>query len=294
MTDNGMKSIYQKRTRIGDNVLKALIYLAAGVAIALLVGIMGYVFVRGLPQVSWQLLSTVQSSLKGTFGILGNIINTIYIIVITLIIAAPIGIGSAIYLNEYAKPGKLVRTIEFTTEILSGIPSIIFGLFGMVFFGMTLKLGYSVLTGSFTLTLMVLPLITRNTQEALKTVPDSYRSGALGIGATKWYMIRTILLPSAAPGILTGVILSIGRIVGESAALLFTAGSGYYLPKGGMGLFRKLFESGGTMTIELYLQMAKGKYDVAFGIACVLLALVLLLNLLTKYLAGRLNVENRK
>ena len=175
MTDNSMKSIYQKRTRIGDNILKVLIYLAAGVAIALLVGIMGYVFVRGLPQVSWQLLSTVQSSLKGTFGILGNIINTIYIIVITLIIAAPIGIGSAIYLNEYAKPGKLVRTIEFTTEILSGIPSIIFGLFGMVFFGMTLKLGYSVLTGSFTLTLMVLPLITRNTQEALKTVPDSYR-----------------------------------------------------------------------------------------------------------------------
>lgn len=153
MTDNRMKSIYQKRTRIGDNILKVLIYLAAGVAIALLVGIMGYVFVRGLPQVSWQLLSTVQSSLKGTFGILGNIINTIYIIVITLIIAAPIGIGSAIYLNEYAKPGKLVRTIEFTTEILSGIPSIIFGLFGMVFFGMTLKLGYSVLTGSFTLTL---------------------------------------------------------------------------------------------------------------------------------------------
>lgn len=187
MTDNRMKSICQKRTRIGDNILKVLIYLAAGVAIALLVGIMGYVFVRGLPQVSWQLLSTVQSSLKGTFGILGNIINTIYIIVITLIIAAPIGIGSAIYLNEYAKPGKLVRTIEFTTEILSGIPSIIFGLFGMVFFGMTLKLGYSVLTGSFTLTLMVLPLITRNTQEALKTVPDSYRSGALGIGATKWY-----------------------------------------------------------------------------------------------------------
>ena len=144
MTDNRMKSIYQKRTRIGDNILKVLIYLAAGVAIALLVGIMGYVFVRGLPQVSWQLLSTVQSSLKGTFGILGNIINTIYIIGnYPDLIAAPIGIGSAIYLNEYAKPGKLVRTIEFTTEILSGIPSIIFGLFGMVFFGMTLKLGYS-------------------------------------------------------------------------------------------------------------------------------------------------------
>ena len=287
MTDNSMKSIYQKRTRIGDNILKVLIYLAAGVAIALLVGIMGYVFVRGLPQVSWQLLSTVQSSLKGTFGILGNIINTIYIIVITLIIAAPIGIGSAIYLNEYAKPGKLVRTIEFTTEILSGIPSIIFGLFGMVFFGMTLKLGYSVLTGSFTLTLMVLPLITRNTQEALKTVPDSYRSGALGIGATKWYMIRTILLPSAAPGILTGVILSIGRIVGESAALLFTAGSGFQLPK---NLFGKLFESSGTLTIQLYRSMQKAKYDQAFGIAVVLLIIVLVINLLTRFLTNRFDV----
>lgn len=291
MTDNSMKSIYQKRTRIGDNILKVLIYLAAGVAIALLVGIMGYVFVRGLPQVSWQLLSTVQSSLKGTFGILGNIINTIYIIVITLIIAAPIGIGSAIYLNEYAKPGKLVRTIEFTTEILSGIPSIIFGLFGMVFFGMTLKLGYSVLTGSFTLTLMVLPLITRNTQEALKTVPDSYRSGALGIGATKWYMIRTILLPSAAPGILTGIILSIGRIVGESAALLFTAGSGFQLPK---NLFGKLFESSGTLTIQLYLSMQKAKYDQAFGIAVVLLIIVLGINLLTRFLTNRFDVTKLK
>ena len=291
MTDNSMKSIYQKRTRIGDNILKALIYLAAGVAIALLVGIMGYVFVRGLPQVSWQLLSTVQSSLKGTFGILGNIINTIYIIVITLIIAAPIGIGSAIYLNEYAKPGKLVRTIEFTTEILSGIPSIIFGLFGMVFFGMMLKLGYSVLTGSFTLTLMVLPLITRNTQEALKTVPDSYRSGALGIGATKWYMIRTILLPSAAPGIMTGVILSIGRIVGESAALLFTAGSGFQLPK---NLFGKLFESSGTLTIQLYLSMQKAKYDQAFGIAVVLLIIVLGINLLTRFLTNRFDVTKLK
>ena len=291
MTDNRMKSIYQKRTRIGDNILKVLIYLAAGVAIALLVGIMGYVFVRGLPQVSWQLLSTVQSSLKGTFGILGNIINTIYILVITLIIAAPIGIGSAIYLNEYAKPGKLVRTIEFTTEILSGIPSIIFGLFGMVFFGMTLKLGYSVLTGSFTLTLMVLPLITRNTQEALKTVPDSYRSGALGIGATKWYMIRTILLPSAAPGILTGVILSIGRIVGESAALLFTAGSGFQLPK---NLFGKLFESSGTLTIQLYLSMQKAKYDQAFGIAVVLLIIVLGINLLTRFLTNRFDVTKLK
>ena len=291
MTELGEKSIYQKRVRKSDQLLKGLIYLAAVLSIALLVGIMAYVFVRGIPQLSWTFLSTVQSAKRGTFGILGNIVNTLYIIVVTLVIAAPVGIGSAIYLNEYAKPGKLVRLIEFTTEILSGIPSIIFGLFGMVFFGATLHLGYSILTGSFTLTLMVLPLITRNTQEALKTVPDSYRSGALGIGATKWYMIRTILLPSAMPGILTGIILSIGRIVGESAALLFTAGSGFQLPK---SLFGKLFESSGTMTIQLYLSMQKAKYDQAFGIAVVLLLVVLGINFLTRYLTSRFDVTKLK
>ena len=285
------ESIYGKHVRSSDMLFTGLIYGCTAVSLLILVGILGYTFVRGIPHVTWSFLSTASSAVKGTFGILGNIINTIYIIVITLIIAAPIGIGSAIYLNEYAKPGKLVRTIEFTTEILSGIPSIIFGLFGMVFFGMTLKLGYSVLTGSFTLTLMVLPLITRNTQEALKTVPDSYRSGALGIGATKWYMIRTILLPSAAPGILTGVILSIGRIVGESAALLFTAGSGFQLPK---NLFGKLFESSGTLTIQLYLSMQKAKYDQAFGIAVVLLIIVLGINLLTRFLTNRFDVTKLK
>ena len=191
------QSIYGKHVRTSDVILTVLIYAAASVSILLLIGIMGYVFVRGLPVISWQFLSTVQSSISGTFGILGNIVNTLYIVVITLLIATPIGIGAAIYLNEYAKPGKIVKIIEFTTETLSGIPSIIFGLFGMVFFGNTLGLGYSILTGALTLSLMVLPLITRTTQEALKTVPDSYRSGALGIGATKWYMIRTILLPTA-------------------------------------------------------------------------------------------------
>lgn len=289
MTSSG--SIYNKKICLSDQVLTALIYLAAVLAISLLVGIMGYVFVRGFPQISWQFLSTVQSARRGTFGILGNIINTLYIIVITLVTAVPVGIGSAIYLNEYAKPGRMVRMIEFTTEILSGIPSIIFGLFGMVFFGSALKLGYSILTGSFTLTLMVLPLITRSTQEALKTVPDSYRLGALGIGATKWYMIRTILLPSAAPGILTGIILSIGRIVGESAALLFTAGSGFQLPR---NLFSKLFESSGTMTIQLYLSMQNAKYDQAFGIAVVLLFVVLGINFLTKYLTGKFDVTKLK
>lgn len=289
MTD--CTSIYNKRVRASDQALMGLICLSAFIAISLLVGIIGYVFVRGVPQLSWQFISTVQSARKGTFGILGNIINTLYIIIITLAIAAPVGIGSAIYLNEYAKPGRMVRTIEFTTEILAGIPSIIFGLFGMVFFGSTLKLGYSVLTGSFTLTLMVLPLITRSTQEALMTVPDSYRSGALGIGATKWYMIRTILLPSAAPGILTGIILSVGRIVGESAALLFTAGSGFQLPK---SLFGKLFESSGTMTIQLYLSMQNAKYNQAFGIAALLIIIVLGINFLTRYLTGKIDVTKLK
>ena len=284
-------SICNKRIRMSDQILKGLIYAAAGIAILILIGIMGYVFVRGIPQISWEFLTTVPSTRKGTFGIIGNIVNTIYIIVITLLIATPVGIGSAIYLNEYAKPGKFVRVIEFTTEILSGIPSIIFGLFGMVFFGVTLKLGYSILTGSFTLTLMILPLNPRNTQEALKTVPDSYRSGALGIGATKWYMIRTILLPSAMPGILTGVILAIGRIVGESAALLFTAGSGFLLPK---NLFSKLFESSGTMTIQLYLSMQKAQYDQAFGIAVVLLIIVLGINFLTKFLTSKFDVTKLK
>ena len=283
-------SIYNRRVRVSDQILKGLIYLAAAIAIAILIGIMGYVFVRGIPQISWEFLSTVQSSIKGTFGILGNIVNTLYIIVITLVLAVPIGVGSAIYLNEYAKPGKLVDSIEFTTEILSGIPSIIFGLFGMVVFGTVMKLQYSVLTGAFTLTLMVLPLITRNTQEALRTVPDSYRSGALGIGATKWYMIRTILLPSAAPGILTGIILAVGRIVGESAALLFTAGSGFQLPR---GIFSELFESSGTLTIQLYLSMQKAQYDQAFGIAVVLLVIVLCINLLARFVTVKFGTNKK-
>ena len=284
-------SIYDKKIRPSDYVLKGLIYLAAVFSILLLIAIMGYVFVRGIPQISWQFLTTAPSTIKGTFGIAGNILNTLYIIVITLLIATPLGVGSAIYLNEYARPGRLVRLIEFTTETLSGIPSIIFGLFGMVFFGQSLYLGYSILTGAFTLTLMILPLITRNTQEALKTVPLSYRSGALGIGATKWYMIRTILLPSAMPGIITGIILAIGRIVGESAALLFTAGSSYLLPRTASGYLSKILESGGTMTIQLYLSMSKAQYDAAFGIAAVLLIIVLVINFLTRVLSKKFDVS---
>ena len=284
-------SIMNGKARISDIIIKILIYISAGFSVILLIGIIGYVFIKGIGSVNFSFLTTVTSTLKKTVGIAGNIVNTLYIIVITLLIATPVGIGSAIYLNEYAKPGKLVRAIEFTTETLSGIPSIIFGLFGMVFFGNVMGFGYSILTGSLTLTIMVLPLITRNTQEALKTVPESYRSGALAMGATKWYMIRTILLPSAMPGIITGVILAIGRIVGESAALLFTAGSGYLLPKSGMGFLTKIMESGGTLTIQLYVSMAKAEYSTAFGIAVVLLIIVLFINFLTKYLAKKFDVS---
>ena len=281
--------------KIKNFFLYGLIYLCVALSIIVLVGIIGYVFAKGIGSVNWGFLTQVTSVLKGTVGIAGNIVNTLLIIVITMLIATPIGVGSAIYLNEYAKPGKIVNTIEYATETLSGIPSIIFGLFGMMFFVETLNLGYCILSGSLTLILMVLPLITRNTQEALKTVPDSYRSGAIGLGAGKWHMIRTILLPSAMPGIVTGVILAIGRIIGESAALLFTAGSANMLCKSFAGFFKKILQSGGSLTIQLYLSAtAQGDFDTAFGIATVLLVLVFLINLLTKSLARKLDVNKKK
>lgn len=282
-----MTSINTKKRHPADILMYIAIYLCAAFSVALLLGIIGYVLVKGVSSVSWEFLTSVTSVLHGTTGIAGNIVNTIYIILITMLIATPIGVGAAVYLNEYARPGKLVSLIEFATETLSGIPSIIFGLFGMMFFGQTLDLSYSILTGSFTMVLMVLPLITRNTQEALKTVPDSYRNGAIGLGSGKWYMIRTILLPSAMPGIITGVILAVGRIVGESAALLFTAGSSGLMPKGFTDLLRKATQSGGTLTIQLYLSATKGEFGVAFGIALVLLIIVLGINFLTKALAKK-------
>lgn len=276
-----------KRKRPTDTLVYGLIYLCAGISVVILLGIIIYIFVKGVTQVTPTFLTTVTSVLKGTVGIVGNIVNTFYIILITMLIATPIGIGAAIYLNEYAKPGKLVSIIEFATETLSGIPSIIFGLFGMMFFGQTLGFGYSILTGSLTLILMVLPLLTRNTQEALKTVPDSYRTGAVGLGSGKWHMIRTILLPSAMPGIITGVILSVGRIVGESAALIFTAGSG-------KKIVNSIFNSGGSLTVQLYLSAtSEGDFDTAFGIAVVLLLVVLVINVLTKVLTKKFAKGNK-
>ena len=276
-----------------DNLALGAIYLAACFTEILLAGIIVYVFIRGFSSVSLSFLTSVSSVLKGTVGIAGNIVNTLYIVFLTLFIATPIGIGSAIWLNEYAGKSRFVRLIEFATETLAAIPSVIFGLFGMMFFGTTLGFGYSILTGSLTLTLMILPLITRNTQEALRAVPDSYRDGAIGMGAAKWYMIRTILLPSAMPGIVTGIILAVGRIVGESAALLFTAGSGYLLPKAGTGFIHKIMESGGTLTVQLYLSMSKAQYDVSFGIAVVLLCIVMVLNILAKIPAGKPDAANK-
>ena len=272
-------SILVKKKRPFDNVAYALIYMSALISVGILVGIIIYVTIKGLSNVNWAFLTTERSALKGTTGIAGNIVNTLYIVVVTIVIATPIGVGSAIYLNEYARPGKLVKIIEFTTETLAGIPSIIFGMFGLVLFNQAFHLGYSLLTGALTLTLMVLPLITRNTQEALKTVPKSYRDGALGMGAGKWHMIRTIILPSAMPGIITGIILAIGRIVGESAALL--------------SFFMKIREAGGTLTIEMYFRMSDGKYGQAFGIGLVLLVVVLGINFIAKWLAARFDV-NRK
>ena len=280
---------------IKDSLIRTLIYLCAAFSVLLLIGIIVYVLVKGVSAVNWSFLTSVTSVLKGTVGIAGNIVNTILIIFITMVIATPIGIGSAIYLNEYAKPGMVVTVIEYATETLSGIPSIIFGLFGMMFFGEKMGLGYSLMTGALTLIIMVLPLITRNTQEALKTVPNTYRNGAIGLGSGKWHMIRTILIPSAMPGIITGTMLAVGRIVGESAALLFTAGSAKQLSNGIEGLLDKPFQSGGTLTIQMYLSAtSEGDFETAFGIAVVLLIIVLGINLGTKALTKHFDVTRKE
>ena len=283
-----MNSLFVKKHRLSDHILSFLIQLCSFTAVALLVVIIGYIVMRGIPHFSLSILTQTSSVLKGTVGILPNIINTIYMIIVTLLIAGPIGIGGAFYLNEYATNKKFVEIISFTTEVLAGIPSIIYGLFGMLFFGELLKLDYSILNGALTLAIMILPIISRNTQVALQAVPKSYREAALGIGATKWYMIRTVLLPSAIPGILTGIILAMGRIIAESAALLFTAGSVGVLPT---NLFKHLFSSGATLTIELYIQMGRSNYDIAFVIALVLVVIVLILNYTAKWISKKFDVN---
>ena len=264
------------RRKVYDRILKGLMYLCAGVTCALLVFLIGYIFYRGAGSISWELLSTQSSYRNNTIGILPNILNTLYIIFLSMIVVLPLGVGAAIYLTEYAKNRKLDAAIEFATEILTGIPSIIFGLVGMLFFIQLLGLKQGILAGGLTLVVMILPTIVRTTQESLKTVPQSYREGALGLGAGKWHMIRTVVLPNAVDGIVTGCILAIGRIVGESAALLFTAGFGLVLN----GFFESLQSSSASLTVALYVYAnERGETAVAFAIACILMVLTLLINL---------------
>ena len=256
--------------------MRILMWLAVGITAALTLFLLGYVLVKGLPNISWDLLSTKPSYLRGTVGILPDILNTLYIILTTLLFALPLGVGAAIYLTEYATNKKLVGMIEYAAETLSGIPSIIYGLFGSLFFCQFMDLDKSLLAGALTLVIMNLPTIMRTTQESLKTVPQSYREGAFGLGAGKWRVIRTVVLPNCVEGVITGCILSVGRIVGESAALLFTAGFAHTL----VGFFEAFRSSGATLTVALYVYATEeGNFEVAFAIAAILMILTLLINL---------------
>ena len=256
--------------------MRFLMWLAAGITAALTLFLLGYVLVKGLPNITWELLSTKPSYLRGTVGILPDILNTVYIILTTLLFVLPLGVGAAIYLTEYATNKRLVGMIEYAAETLSGIPSIIYGLFGSLFFCQFMDLDKSLLAGALTLVIMNLPTIMRTTQESLKTVPQSYREGAFGLGAGKWSVIRTVVLPNCVEGVITGCILSVGRIVGESAALLFTAGFAHALN----GFFEGLFSSGATLTVALYVYATEdGNFEVAFAIAAILMILTLLINL---------------
>lgn len=269
--------------RIYDRGLRALLWLCAGITCALLVFLIGYIFYRGLGNISWELLTTQTSYIKDTIGILPNILNTLYIILVAMVIVLPLGVGAAIYLTEYATNHKMVAIIEFATETLTGIPSIIFGLVGMLFFVQKLGLAPGILAGGLTLVIMILPTIVRTTQESLKTVPQAYREGALGLGAGKWHMVRTVVLPGAIDGIVTGCILAVGRIVGESAALLFTAGFGLILNN----FVTALQSSSATLTVALYVYAnERGETGVAFAIAAILMVLTFLINMAAGF-AGR-------
>ena len=275
--------------RAYDLILRGLLYFCAAVTCLLLVFVIGYIFVRGLPHITWELLSTSPSYIKDTIGILPNIVNTVYLVVVTLIITLPLGVGAAVYLTEYAQNKKLVAAIEFATETLTGIPSIIFGLVGMLFFCQLLGLQASLLAGSLTLVIVTIPTIIRTTQESLKTVPQSYREAALALGSGKWYMIRTVILPSSIDGIVTGCILAIGRIVGESAALLFTAGMGMSMNNFFGSVDNFVHSSGASLTVALYVYAReRAEFDVAFAIAAILMLLTLVINLAAKLVGAKL------
>ena len=256
--------------------MRGLMWLAAGITAALTVFLLGYVLVKGITNITWELLSTKPSYLRGTVGILPDILNTLYIILTTLLFVLPLGVGAAVYLTEYATNKRLVGMIEYAAETLSGIPSIIYGLFGSLFFCQFMDLDKSLLAGALTLVIMNLPTVMRTTQESLKTVPQSYREGAFGLGAGKWRVIRTVVLPGCVEGVITGCLLSVGRIVGESAALLFTAGFAHALNN----YKDALLSSGSTLTVALYVYATEdGNFEVAFSIAAILMILTLLINL---------------
>ena len=262
--------------------MRIFMWLAVGITAALTLFVVGYVLIKGFPNLSWEFLSTKPSYLSGNIGILPDILNTVYIVIATLLIVLPLGVGAAVYLTEYASNQKIVGMIEYAAEALSGIPSIIYGLVGMLMFSN--NFGTCLMAGALTLAIMNLPTIMRNTQESLKTVPQSYREGAFGLGAGKWRVIRTVVLPNCIDGVITGCILSVGRILGESAALLFTAGFAHSLN----GFMEGLGSAGATLTVALYVYAKEqGEFGVAFAIAAILMILAFIINLaasaVTKY-----------
>ena len=262
--------------------MRMFMWLAVSITAALTLFVVGYVLIKGFPNLSWEFLSTKPSYLSGNIGILPDILNTVYIVIATLLIVLPLGVGAAVYLTEYASNQKIVGLIEYAAEALSGIPSIIYGLVGMLMFSN--NFGTCLMAGALTLAIMNLPTIMRNTQESLKTVPQSYREGAFGLGAGKWRVIRTVVLPNCIDGVITGCILSVGRILGESAALLFTAGFAHSLN----GFMEGLGSAGATLTVALYVYAKEqGEFGVAFAIAAILMILAFIINLaasaVTKY-----------
>lgn len=271
--------------------MKLFMWISAGLTCALVLFLIAYVLYKGIPNISLELISTSPSYLSGKIGILPDILNTIYIVLATLEYVIPLGVGAAIYLTEYAQNKRIVGIIEYAAETLSGIPSIIYGLVGMLFFCQFLDMQTSLMAGAFTLVIMNLPTIMRTTQESLKTVPQSYREGAFGLGAGKWRTIRTVVLPSCVDGVITGCILSVGRIIGESAALLFTAGFAHSLNN----IIDGLGSAGATLTVALYVYAKEqGEFGVAFAIAAILLILTLVINLIAtfvgKYFAKRRSI----
>ena len=276
------------RRKIYNVGMRTLIYIAAAIVVALLVFLLGYILYRGLPNLTWEFLTSEESVVRDVQGIGPAILNTLYVIIATLVVVLPLGVGSAIYLTEYATNRKLVAAIEFATETLAGIPSIIYALVGVLIFAESLALGKTLIAGAFTLVIMTLPTVIRTTQESLKTVPASYREGSLGLGSGKWHMIRTVVLPSSIDGIVTGCILAIGRIVGESAVLLYTVGMSMQM----QDFFRNGLESffsasGSTLSVALYVYAkVRADFDLAFSVAVVLIIITLVINLAAN-LAGR-------